>query len=422
MLIKNARLNTVGNEYEIKDLYIKDKKIVAIEKNIDYLEVIKEKFLSEKSHNKKIKKIEIIDLKGEKYLLPGVIDPHVHMRDPGLTHKEDLYTGSMACAKGGITTFIDMPNTIPTTTTLEDLNDKKRIASKKSVVNYGFHFGGTNTDNSNEIPKDGIASTKVFMNISTGKMLVEDEEVLKNIFSNSKIVSVHAENEMVEKAISYNEKYGQRLYLCHISNKDEIEVIRKYKENKEYKNEFYVEVTPHHLFLCREDLVGDNEKLLRMKPELKTKEDVKSLWQGIREGLIHTIGTDHAPHLLEEKLNKTTFGIPGVENSLPLMLDAVNKGKTTLSKLIELMCINPSKIFNIKNRGEIKIGNFADLVIVDLNKKFKLENSNTFSKCKWTPFNGYEGIGKVETTIVNGAIIYNNNEIINKFGSEIEYE
>jgi dihydroorotase len=417
LLIKNARLNTIDNQYEIKDLYIKAGKIAEISSNINCLNIIKETFLSS---DENIKKLEIIDLKGEKYLIPGVIDPHVHMRDPGLTHKEDLYTGSRACAKGGITTFIDMPNTVPTTTNPRALQDKKDLASIKSLVNYGFHFGGTSTDNSDIIPREGVASTKVFMNISTGKMLVEKDDVLKNIFLKSKMVSVHAEGEMVEKAITYNEKYGKKLYLCHISNKKELDIIRKSREKALKK--IYTEVTPHHLFLTENDIQGKNEMLFRMKPELKTTDDVKALWEAINDGTIDTIGTDHAPHLLSEKLEKVTFGIPGVENSLPLMLDAVSKGKITLSKLIELMSGNPGKIFGIKDRGEIKEGYYGDLVVIDLEKEFILENKTTLSKCGWTPFDGYTGYGKIETTIVNGKIVYNKNQIIENTGSEIEYE
>ena len=420
MLIKNARLSTIDNEYDIKDIYIKNGKIYMIEDKIEKSEVAKDIFKDLEAGLEATMTLDVLDLKGERYLIPGIIDPHVHMRDPGLTHKEDLASGSRACAKGGITTFIDMPNTIPTTTDLEALNNKKKIASTKSVVNYGFHFGGTADDNSGEIPQEGIASTKVFMNISTGKMLVEKEEVLKNMFLNSKLVSVHAEGEMVEKAISYNEKYGQKLYLCHISNEKELEIIRKYKKINE--KEFYTEVTPHHLYLSEEDVKGKDEMLLRMKPELKKSSDLKALWVGINDGTIDTIGTDHAPHLLSEKLEKITFGIPGVENSLSLMLDAVSKGKITLAKLIELMAKNPSKIFGIKDRGEIKVGNYADLVIIDLKESFKLNNEDTVSKCGWTPFDGYRGKGKIETTIVNGKIVFNGNEIIENIGSEIEYE
>lgn len=417
MLIKNARINTIDNEYEIKDVYIKNGKISIINSKINTLNIIKETFISS---NKDIKKLQILDLKGKKYLIPGIIDPHVHMRDPGLTHKEDIYTGSRACAKGGITTFIDMPNTIPTTTNLNALRDKKILASKKSLVNYGFHFGGTNSDNSNIIPNQEIASTKVFMNISTGKMLIEKDEILKNIFLKSKIVSVHAEGNMVEKSITYNEKYGKKIYLCHISERKELDIIRRGRKNTVKK--IYTEVTPHHLFLTKNNVKDKNKMLLRMKPELKTDDDVKALWEAINDGTIDTIGTDHAPHLLSEKLKNVTFGIPGVESSLLLMLDAVSKEKLTLSKMIELMSKNQSKIFGIKNRGEIKEGFYGDFVVVDLKEKFILDNKTIISKCKWTPFNGYKGYGKIDTTIVNGKIVYNKNQIIENTGSEIKYE
>lgn len=417
MLIKNARINTIDNEYEIKDVYIKNGKISIINSKINTLNIIKETFASS---NKDIKKLQILDLKGKKYLIPGIIDPHVHMRDPGLTHKEDIYTGSRACAKGGITTFIDMPNTIPTTTNLNALQNKKILASKKSLVNYGFHFGGTNSDNSDIIPNQEIASTKVFMNISTGKMLIEKDEILKNIFLKSKIVSVHAEGHMVEKSITYNEKYGKKLYLCHISERKELDIIRRGRKNTVKK--IYTEVTPHHLFLTKNNVKDKNKMLLRMKPELKTDDDVKALWEAINDGTIDTIGTDHAPHLLSEKLKNVTFGIPGVENSLPLMLNAVSEGKITLSKVIELMSKNPSKIFGIKDRGVIEKGYYGDLVVIDLENKFTLENKTTLSKCGWTPFDGYKGCGKIETTIVNGKIVYNKEQIIENIGSEIEYE
>ncbi|RUA05659.1 MAG: dihydroorotase [Fusobacteria bacterium] len=420
MLIKNARLSTNENKYEIKDIYIKNGRIFKIEDEITKSEVAKDIFKDLENGIETTMKLDVLDLKGESYVIPGIIDPHVHMRDPGLTHKEDLLSGSRACAKGGITTFLDMPNTIPTTTDLEALENKKIIASKKSVVNYGFHFGGTATDNSDIIPKEGIASTKVFMNISTGKMLVEKDEILKNMFLKSKIVSVHAEGEMVEKAISYNKNYGNKLYLCHISSEEEIQIIKKYR--KINKKNFYVEVTPHHLYLTEDQVKGKNEKLLRMKPELKKVTDKEALWDAINDGTVDTIGTDHAPHLLEEKLEKITFGIPGVENSLLLMLDAVSKGKITLARLIELMSKNPSEIFGIKDRGEIKIGNYADLVIVDLEKEFILKNENTISKCGWTPFDGYSGKGAIETTIVNGKIVYDGTKIIENRGSEVEYE
>lgn len=279
MLIKNCRLIIEGEE-KIKDIFIEDGKISLIEDDLS-----------------KISTDKIIDAEGN-YVISGVIDPHVHMRDPGLTHKEDFTTGSMACAKGGITTFFDMPNTIPNTITKEALFEKKKEHEGKSYVDYAFWFGGSKTDNHEEVKevKNSSIATKIFMNVSTGNMLVEDTNILENIFRESKLVGVHAEGEMVKKAIEISEKTNVPVYLCHLSTKEEIECVR---EAKKRGLKVYAEVTPHHLFLNTEDV--KRNPLLRMKPELKEKEDNEALWQGIIDGTIDTIGTDHAPHRIEEK-------------------------------------------------------------------------------------------------------------------------
>lgn len=404
MLIKNAKIVLNGNE-EIKDILIEDGKIKSIEKNIEISN------LKNNSH-------EIIDAQSN-YVLPGIIDPHVHLRDPGLTHKEDFTTGSMACAKGGITTFFDMPNTIPNTTTKDLLLEKKKLHKGNSYVDYGFWFGGSKTNNSKEIKKsqnDAIA-TKIFMNVSTGNMLVEEDKILEDIFKNSKIVGVHAEGEMVKKAISLAEKYSVPLYLCHLSTKKEIEYL---KNAKKKGLKVYGEVTPHHLFLNEEDAIKN--PLLRMKPELKTKEDNKALWNAIIDGTIDTIGTDHAPHLLKEKKEKLTFGIPGAENSLEMMLKNVKNGKITLTKLQKIMSENAAKIFGLKNKGKIELGYDGDFVIIDINNSEKITNKNIISKCGWTPYENIEKGGKILMTIVRGNVVYNSslkNKFINKIGKEV---
>lgn len=397
MLVKNCRLIIDGIE-QIKDILIENEKIVSIEDEI-------------------LKKDcgEIIDAEG-RYVIPGVIDPHVHMRDPGLTHKEDFTTGSMACAKGGVTTFFDMPNTVPNTITKDNLLEKKKTHIGTSYVDYGFWFGGSKTDNHNEVKEvqNDVVATKVFMNVSTGNMLVEDEKVLENIFKSSKLVGVHAEGKMVQKAISISEKTNVPVYLCHLSTEKEIEYLR---EAKAKGLKVYGEVTPHHLFLNEKDV--EKNPLLRMKPELKTERDNEALWEGILDGTIDTIGTDHAPHRIEEKIEKLTFGIPGVENSLEMMLKAVKCDKISFEKLIKIMSENTAKIFGIKNKGKIALGYDADLVIVDMTTEEIISKDDVISKCGWTPYAGFEKGGKIVTTIVRGNVVFNDGKFVNKIGKEV---
>ena len=397
MLIKNCRMIIDGEE-QFKDILVENGKIVSIEDDLSG-----------------VSSDEIIDAAGN-YVISGIIDPHVHMRDPGMTHKEDFTTGSMACAKGGITTFFDMPNTVPNTITEETLLEKKKLHKGKSYVDYGFWFGGSKADNHDEVKKvqDKVIATKVFMNVSTGNMLVEDEKVLEDIFKNSKLVGVHAEGEMIPKAISLSEKLDVPVYLCHLSTKEDVQYVR---EAKKKGLKVYGEVTPHHLFLNVSDV--EKNPLLRMKPELKTKEDNEALWEGILDGTIDTIGTDHAPHRIEEKKAKLTFGIPGAENSLEMMLKAVRCDKISLEKLMKIMSENTAEIFGLKNKGKIAVGYDADLVIVDMTTEEIISQENVISKCGWTPYEGFEKGGKILTTIVRGNVVFNDGKFINKIGKEV---
>ena len=397
MLIKNCRMIIDGEE-QFKDILVENEKIVSIEDDLSG-----------------VSSDEIIDAAGN-YVISGIIDPHVHMRDPGMTHKEDFTTGSMACAKGGITTFFDMPNTVPNTITEETLLEKKKLHKGKSYVDYGFWFGGSKADNHDEVKKvqDKVIATKVFMNVSTGNMLVEDEKVLEDIFKNSKLVGVHAEGEMIPKAISLSEKLDVPVYLCHLSTKEDVQYVR---EAKKKGLKVYGEVTPHHLFLNVSDV--EKNPLLRMKPELKTKEDNEALWEGILDGTIDTIGTDHAPHRIEEKKAKLTFGIPGAENSLEMMLKAVRCDKISLEKLMKIMSENTAEIFGLKNKGKIAAGYDADLVIVDMTTAEIISQENVISKCGWTPYEGFEKGGKILTTIVRGNVVFNDGKFINKIGKEV---
>ena len=374
---------------------------------------------------------KIIDIEG-KLVMPGVIDVHTHMREPGITYKEDFTTGSRACAKAGITTFYDMPNTIPTTTTLENLLEKKKLASEKAIVNFGFHFGGSKNDNVEEIKKvlsSGEANTvKIFMNVTTGEMLIEDDEILKTVFKNSKLVLVHAETEMIDKAIELNKNCGKGLYVCHIPSENELKKVINAKKNNELNTKehpIYAEVTPHHLFLNTEirESTERNKMLLRMKPELREKSDNEFLWEAINRGEIDTIGTDHAPHLISEKLEKITFGMPGVETSLALMINAFNEGRISLEMIQKLMCENPAKIMKIEKRGKLEEGFFADIIVVDTQKEWIVAVDDTIeSKCGWTPYENWKLKGKNTLTIVNGEIVYKNGKIndIHK-GKEIDF-
>lgn len=419
-------------------LYLKDGKDVhgnKIELLIldDKIDKISEGFSEEEIRNiEKNEKLEIIDLKG-KTVMPGVIDVHTHMREPGITAKEDFATGSRACAKAGVTTFYDMPNTIPTTTTLEALKDKKKLASEKSIVNYGFHFGGSRNNNIDEIKKVLEAkkanTVKIFMNVTTGEMLIEDEDILKNVFKNSKLVLVHAENEMIDKAVEYNKNYGNGLYVCHIPSKEELKKVLEAKKNSELNTEkhpVYAEVTPHHLFLNEEirESTDRNKMLLRMKPELRTKKDNEFLWEALNNGEVDTIGTDHAPHLISEKLEKITFGMPGVETSLALMLNAYNEGKVKLEMIQKLMSENPARIMKISKRGKLEEGYYADVIAVDLDKEWIVGVDDTIeSKCGWTPYENWKLKGKNVLTIVNGKVVYQNNKFNDNLenGKEVEF-
>ena len=376
--------------------------------------------------------VRIIDVE-RKVIMPGVIDVHTHMREPGVTYKEDFETGSRACAKAGITTFYDMPNTVPTTTTLENLLNKKELARKKSIVNFGIHFGGSKNNNISEIrevlAKKEVNTVKIFMNVTTGEMRIEDDEILKGVFQNSGLVLVHAEHEMIDKAIKLNQKYGKGLYVCHIPSEEELQKVIEAKKDSSLNNEMhpvYAEVTPHHLFLNEEirESSERNKMLLRMKPELRKKSDNEFLWKAINEGFVDTIGTDHAPHLIDEKLEKVTFGMPGVETSLALMLTAYNEGRIELPAIQKLMCENPAEIMKIVRRGKLKEGYYADVIVVDTEKEWIAGVDDMLeSKCGWTPYENWKLKGKNIMTVVNGEIVYENgkiNENIKK-GKSVEF-
>ncbi len=351
---------------------------------------------------------------GNRIVIPGVIDPHVHFREPGLTHKEDFLTGSRAAAAGGVTTVIDMPNTLPPTTTARRLEEKRELA-RKSVVNYGFHFGAVKA-NIEQIKKArGIASVKVFLNASTGKMLIKDEASLKGIFSIAQLITAHAEDEMILKAIKLTKQYGNRLYLCHIPQKKDLDLIQKNRTGK-----MFVEACPHHLFLT----MDAKERLgtfADMKPPLASKTDQAALWQGIRSGAVNAIGSDHAPHTREEK-SAGAAGLPGVETMLPLLLDAVNRNMLTLNQLVALTSRNPAAIFGIRAKGHIRVGYDADLTLLDMNKTKKVRDDRLFTRCGWSPYSGMALKGWPAMTIVNGNVVFDGEQVSERFkGREVVY-
>ncbi len=326
-----------------------------------------------------------------KVLIPGLIDCHVHFRDPGSPEKEDWTTGSAAALAGGITTVLDMPNTNPATITVEALEAKRAVAKAKSLVNFGLFFGATK-DNLDEIRRaENICGIKIYMGSSTGNLLLDDpalwEEVFKIAKEKNVPVVVHAETESMiqagqrdcecarvatEAAIALREKIGNRLHIAHLSCKSEVELVRAHK-----CPELTCEVTPHHLLFTKGDV---KDGFLKMNPPLRNQEDVEALWEGLLDGTIDCIATDHAPHTIQEKQSENPpAGVPGVEFVLPLMLNAVNEGKLSLERLVAVMSENPARIFGVTPKGR---------VLVDMNLEKTIRPEDVKSKCGWSPYEG----------------------------------
>ena len=425
VLIKNARIVNEGCITK-GDILIEGELIVQIEKSIDSQEA------------------QIIDAKN-KYVLPGVIDDQVHFREPGLTHKATIATESRAAAAGGITSFIEMPNTNPQTTTIEKLEDKFEIASKTSFVNYSFMFGGTN-DNLEEILKvdsKNVAGLKLFLGSSTGNMLVDNPEVLEKIFSSTNLlISVHCEDEATIRNNTklYTDKYGDDIPIkyhpiirseeaCYLSSSKAIELAKKTgarlhvfhlstgKETNLFTNEIPLkdkkitaEVCIHHLWFSDKDY-EEKGTHIKWNPAVKTEADRSQLWEALLDDRLDVIATDHAPHTLEEKNNvytKAPSGGPLVQHALVAMFEAYHKGKISIEKLVEKMCHNPAILFQVEKRGYIKEGYFGDIVIVDDNNPWTVSKDNVLYKCKWSPFEGTTFKSRVTHTLVNGQLVYEN--------------
>ena len=425
-LIKNA---TVVNENKTftSDVLIENEIITEISTNIPVPE-----------------NTEIIDAKGS-YLIPGFIDDQVHFREPGLTHKANIATESRAAAAGGITTFIEQPNTVPQATTQELLEDKFEIAAKDSYVNYSFMFGGTNTNLEELLKTDPktVAGIKLFLGSSTGNMLVDDVEVLEKIFSSTKmIISVHCEDEATirKNTAVFKEKYGDDIPIkyhpiirseeaCYISSSKAIELAKKTgarlhifhvstaKETQLFRNDIPLEekqitaeVCVHHLWF-NDTNYDEKGTFIKWNPAVKTEKDRLGLWQALLDDRIDVLATDHAPHTLEEKNNvytKAPSGGPLVQHAVTAILEKVKEGVIPMEKAVEKMSHNPAKLFQIEKRGFIKKGYFADLVLIDPNTSWTVAKDNILYKCGWSPFEGTTFSSKITHTFVNGNLIYNN--------------
>jgi len=382
----------------------------------------------------------------DKFLIPGVIDCHVHFREPGLTYKADIFSESRAAVAGGVTSFMEMPNTIPNATTLEILEEKYKIASEKSIANYSFFIGGNNS-NVNEllgVSKKNVCGIKLFLGASTGNMLTNQLEVLEQIFSNASVpIAAHCEDEEIinNNIAKFKEKYGEnapyqfhseirseeacykstkfaielakkhntRLHITHVSTTKELELL---KNSLPLTNKnITAEVCPHYLWFDDSDY-ADEKEFIKCNPSIKSANDKTALLEGLLNNTIDIITTDHAPHTIEEK-QQTYFncpsGIASIEHSLLIMLELYKLNKITLEKVIDKMCHSPAICYNIEKRGFIKVGYWADIVLLDMQSNWKAEKSNIVSKCGWSPYQEIMFHSKITHTFVNGNLVYYQN-------------
>ena len=438
-LIKN--INLVSSE-DIKklDVLVIDKLIEKIDSNIK----IRPEF-------------KVIDGEG-KFLFPGLIDDQVHFREPGLTHKGSIFTESRAAVAGGVTSYFEMPNTIPQTTTIDNLNDKFKIASKNSIANYSFMFGGTNSnfDQIKRLDFNQIPAIKLFLGSSTGDMLIDNYDVIENIMNISKVpvvvqsedesiiknnlekyIKIYGEDIPVEihplirseeaclkstlKIINLAKKCKSRLHVFHLSTKLESELFEKIPiEDKNITSEVCI----HHLSF-NDSNYKEKGSLIKWNPSIKTKSDQDGLWSALNSDKIDIIATDHAPHTFTEKQNKyleCPSGGPLVQHSLIVMFEHFLNKRITLEKIVEKMCNNPATIFKINKRGFIKEGYYADLAILDPKKSQTISSKNIFYKCGWSPFEGKTFNSTVTHTFVNGHLAFRRGVINDsKLGMKIDF-
>jgi len=358
-----------------------------------------------------------------KILMPGVIDPHVHFRDPGFPDKEDFNTGSRAAVAGGVTTVFDMPNTMPVTDSQARLDEKRAIVMRKSLVNFGL-FVVAREENLAEISKiKNIPGIKLFCNATTGNLKVESDNFWREVFALGRMVAVHAEDEtLVHLAEIWEEmKFPCPLHVCHTHSKLEIDVIRRLKKITDC---ITAEAVPHHLLLTEKDF-KEKGNFAAMKPPLANEIDRLALWKAVEDGTINFFGTDHAPHTFAEKSSDTPFfGIPGVETMLPLLFTEFQKRGMSLQKLAAMTSLLTAQIYKINDqKGLIEEGFDADLVLIDPDFAGKIEPSKFHSKTKWSPFADFPISMKVEKTFVGGELVFGNGEIVGEDfrGKEIEF-
>ncbi len=442
ILIKNAKIVNEGTIFE-GDLLIENEIIVEIAESI-----------SAKSSTTKI-----IHAEGN-YLIPGAIDDQVHFREPGLTHKGNIFSESRAAVAGGITSFIDQPNTVPNAVTQELLSDKYAIAATNSFANYGFMMGGTN-DNLEELLKTdpkNVPGIKLFLGSSTGNMLVDNEESLEKIFSETNmLIAVHCEDETTIKnnLEKYKEEFGENLTAkhhpqirsveaCYISSSKTIELAQKTgarlhvfhvstaKETDLFSNKIPVEdkkitaeVCIHHLWFSDEDYAKKGN-LIKWNPAVKSATDREALWEALLDDRIDVIATDHAPHTLEEKslpYLEAPSGGPLVQHAVVAMFEAYHQGKISIEKIVEKMAHNPAKIFKIEKRGFIKEGYYADLVLIDTGLPWQVKKDNILYDCGWSPFEGFTFKSRITHTFVNGELVYNNFKVKNiQAGKRLQFD
>lgn len=384
------------------------------------------------------------------HLLPGVIDDQVHFREPGLTHKEDLHTATRACAKGGVTSFLEMPNTIPTTTTCDRLAEKLDLASGKCLVNYGFYIGATPT-NVDELKRARrTPGIKIFIGSSTGDLLVDSQAALEQIFAETTLpICAHCEDEStvranrealgggssyadhsrirderaaviaVRRAMDLAFRHNHRFHVLHVSTGAETELLR------DTRGLITGEACPHHLFFNVDDY-SRLGSLVQMNPSIKTAADNAALWDALRDGRLQVVATDHAPHTLEEKRQpypKSPSGLPAVENSLALMLDSVHRGQCTLEQVVHWMCDAPARVWDMVDKGRIASGYDADLVLVDLNRVQTIRNQEQETKSRWSPWDGSTLTGWPVRTWVLGRTVFKDGIIDDSVrGGEIQFD